>query len=132
MFAGKWCRRAGEECDDGNTFDGDGVTPTARRVLRNGIVCAPLLFFLRFWWPRTFGGKNKSEEVSSSSNDVEIARVALPNTCGLPAWNRTIEVSDPQLLAGAKNGAFTVSVESTGELSWAAAGVSRLDRGSSK
>ena len=114
----------GEECDDGNTFDGDGCNANCKAAYcGDGIVLRSLLF-LRFWWLGRSCGQEQVGEVIFKLNDVEIARVALPNTCDCQPGIGTIEVSDPQLLAGAKNGAFTVSVESTGELSWAAVGAS--------
>jgi len=106
-----------ETCDDGNTNDGDGCSSTCHFETCSNGLSSRTAQALRFsWLGRSCGG---NADIVFSLNGTEVARAALATSCDCSPGVGTLEVTDPSLLARAKDGTNDFAVSTTGDLAWA-------------
>jgi len=120
-ICGNGALELGEECDDGNTRSADGCSASCQHEYCGDGAPLRTLSALRFTWLGRSCGLEPPADIAFLVNEVEVARVPLPNRCDCAPGIETLEVTDPTLLELGHNGANTFRVRTTGELAWASA-----------
>jgi cysteine-rich repeat protein len=117
----------GEQCDDGNVAAGDGCSPTCQYERCGDGVADRTIQTLKFHWLAESCNTNASQphyirftiSDMGGSNDIQVARVRLPETCSCTPGIGTVEVTDPLLLSLGTDGTNVFRAMTDGTIAWA-------------
>jgi len=109
-----------EQCDDGNTLNGDHCSSTCRtEFCGDGIVQGQALASLSLVYLARSCNTSVVQDIWLLLNGTEVVRGAVQKTCDCQPGIVTLPVTDPTLLALSKNGGNVVEVHTAAEISWA-------------
>jgi cysteine-rich repeat protein len=107
-----------EECDDGNTLDGDHCSSVCKwEYCGDGVVQSTLAALSLIYLARSC--VTVDQDIWLVLNGQEVARGKVQQTCACQPGIVTIPVTNPAFLRLANNGTNVVEVHTHAEISWA-------------
>ena len=111
----------GEECDDGNSYPGDGCSEMCKLELCGDGVVQPTMTYLMFQFDGRSCNLGGPKTITFRLNGTVVAEGVLADTCNCQPGVQRLEVTNPALRALGTNGVNQFEVATDGELGWAMA-----------